>query len=267
MAEQKRERNGDPGGDSQGDQKNKNPGENSAVPVKKINSVYTILQRIVKPTSNPKTTVERKHECFQGGSRPANNEGQHQIQTDGWCTAVPRWKKRIPLNRKPKQFSSPEVEQAYKKLFKERKCLRCFASGHKKAECREPLKCLKCFKYGHVAGRCTSAIKPRDVKPKPKPPVTKPTQLGRTYAQATRASLDMGDLFLDERPDEADVFLPAYSQVNPVNAYLERAAYINILQGEVTNDMPENMQTTLAARHGGPPDHYRILKEIGRAHV
>lgn len=214
---------------------------------------------------------EEPHQRTHGGDQAghkATKEGQQQTtvqQEDGqWQTAMPRWKKRIPVVRKVRQFFSTEVEKAYNKMFKAGKCLRCFASDHKRAQCREPLKCLKCFKSGHVAGRCVQTIKPQVVKPKITPSPTEYTQPNRTYAQAASKNLPMGDLFLDERPDEEDVFMPPHTTLHPVCAYLERAAYINI-SGEATNmSLSEDIQRTLMATHGGTAALYRIMMEEGK---
>ncbi len=40
------------------------------------------------------------------------------------------------------------------------RCFRCFARGHRAAQCREPRRCLLCMRLGHQAARCESSRLP-----------------------------------------------------------------------------------------------------------
>lgn len=100
--------------------------------------------------------------------------------------------------------------------------------GHLKIHWRDPIRCFKCLKFGHPADRCDQAIKepPKHI---PRAPQQKPNTLKHTkhtYAESLKEQAthkekerNMAEEFLDERPEEEDLFLPPIADLNPTNTY------------------------------------------------
>lgn len=118
-------------------------------------------------------------------SKPSLNQGYQKTAINANYGGIER----------KKMFLSEENEKAYARAFNERRCLRCLARDHKRAQCREPMRCFKCGKLGHYSGRCNQPNKKTDIKEKvqPKEPNEgRPNNTNLTYAQARKGKVEKG---------------------------------------------------------------------------
>lgn len=186
-------------------------------------------------------------------SRRTNGDGGK----DGGWKIVNRRKDRSQPKTNNKGRTKPPKHASCTE-FNRNKCFRCLSKQHRIAQCREPLRCHKCLRLGHYSYSCT--IKPN--KPPPRPTTHKPTLKTSeiSYAQALKPTMNEEEFepFLNVRPEEEEAFLPPHESLNPVNQYLNRAAWIRMQHGEYSRNFVAQVQTTLARIHGGRPDSYGI---------
>ena len=72
----------------------------------------------------------------------------------GWQEVLPRRGPRRPTSLAPAMAPRPIPAWLYGR------CCRCFAPGHRAADCRDPLRCSRCLENGHRARGCRNPWRP-----------------------------------------------------------------------------------------------------------
>lgn len=220
---------------------------------------------------------------FQPPSIRRSNEAPNSELNGGWQEVISRRRRKIeatrstqpkPRSAQPKpRFTSQKVQEGFNQAIKQRKCFRCLAVGHQRVQCREPPRCFNCNKFGHFSSRCTinrahhsGKGKEKGIELKPKPQ----TDHTKTYAQTVGAKAKMAEYeeeFMEERPEEVDVFLPANTELRPQCSYLSSSAIIKLIRGAQSRDLPWAIKQTLAELHGGFPEHYQVHQTDGQTYI
>lgn len=206
----------------------------------------------------------RQHHLQPTNGRPPIQAGSH------------KWRMGKAKDTVQGRFVSKEVQIAFNSAFKEGRCLRCLAKGHKRAQCRDPIRCFKCKSLGHHSGSCRqfnrvgNPIK-RDQRDSARPTrfvtkhnsfvqvLTKENALPTKTNSKTEMDIEEEEPFLNERPDEAQVFTAARGELRPENEHLDRTGVIIMLQGAPTPDLPREIARTFARVHGWQSRDYEVM--------
>lgn len=211
------------------------------------NTIPTILKRTQKPqnlTSTPE--IHTGKEVGQATKTDATGE-QGKDEEEGWTRVT--YKRTGRKQNLPKKTYST-VNQGYTRAFQNKRCFRCLATGHKRRDCREPIKCYRCLKFGHPSNRCRTVIK---TKVYSKPPMRKSKRTYQNYAQAVKEkeTMQVQEDFLDERPEEMDVFLPRRgTNLQPRTSHLTNSAWITLTAGSPSTYLALAIKTELQRQHG-----------------
>lgn len=209
-------------------------------------------------------------ESSKQGEVRATVKGATNYTTDdingGWQTVRNRKEHRKEKNNTQplkKPFSTVEVKSGYDRAFKEGKCFRCLASGHRKAQCRDPIRCFKCLKLGDSSSRCSGPIKQTEPRVKPNYQGGNSGRHQSTYANIVKGKIHaqrrpMEEEFWDERPEEEEIFLPPRTALRPDNLYLQKAAWVKLQAGTMKDEVLYELKRVLVVRHGGDFSSYKI---------
>ncbi|XBJ26877.1 hypothetical protein VPH35_004226 [Triticum aestivum] len=74
--------------------------------------------------------------------------------SEGWQEVLPRRGPRRPTSLAPAMAPRPIP------VWLHGRCCRCFAPGHRAADCRDPLRCSRCLENGHRARGCRNPWRP-----------------------------------------------------------------------------------------------------------
>lgn len=213
------------------------------------------------------TEAKEKVGQFQRAERafkPSTTNGAHL--NGGWQQVISKRNKKLrdkTSQQAPKSFST-QVHPEFTKAIRERRCFRCLATGHQRAQCREPPKCFKCHKSGHYSTSCKSLIKPPNLKAEPNKQRVeyKKRNTHQTFADCfkKKPQMELIEEFWNERPDEEDVYLSSTHVLRPTNEYLLSSAYVTIERGQQSAELPWQIKQTLVRAHGGRIDQYQLFK-------